>query len=236
MWSPFTSERWLILEEVSSTQDELIRFVHEDLRHAPDIVFTWWQKKGRGRFDRTWFNEPRSAVAMSMVFKQDQNHPKPWLIGMSVATAAASILHCKLQWPNDLVLHGKKLGGVLTQMVGTGNGVLVPIVGIGINICRTSFPEEIKDRAISLEECRPGPFELEKIARDVIRKIKELPQPDSWSTIQPLWKLFDATKGKKYQLSDGKVVKAIAIGSEGELIGSVDGEIRSVIVAEALGF
>ena len=214
----------------------MIRSLQEDFEHSPDVVFTWSQTKGRGRFDREWVSRPHTSIAMSMAFKKYADCPTPWLIGMSVAVAAASLLHCKVQWPNDLTLHGKKLGGVLTQMIRTNHQTFIPVVGIGINVLRGSFPEELSHQAISLEECRPGPYDLKKMAQSLVEKLKEMPEPTSWSMLQPIWMLFDATPGKKYKLPKGDVLEAIGIGSEGELIGSFGGEIQTVMAAEALDF
>lgn len=236
MKAPLSNQGWIELEEVQSTQDYLIKYLQEDYKNAPDVVFAWWQKQGRGRFDREWFSRPHTSIAISIAFKDYPDCPRPWLIGMNVAIAAASLLHCKIQWPNDLTLRRKKLGGILTQMIRIDRQTFIPVVGIGINVLKGSFPEELNHKAISLEECRAGSYDLKKMAESLVNKLKEMPEPTSWSMLQPLWMLFDATPGKQYKLPNGEVLEAIGIGSDGELIGSIDREIQTVMAAEALDF
>ena len=152
---------------------------------------------------------------------------------MSVAITAAGAIKSQLQWPNDLTLEGRKVGGLLTEMLTDSSGKRIPVVGIGINLAQESFAQEIADRATSVKLSRNVVLEPEQVIKSICDRLVKLPEPDSWSSILPAWECFDDTPGKKYRLPDGKMALALGIGPEGELIGSVDGETVSVMAAEA---
>ena len=76
------------------------------------------------------------------------------LAGLSAHTAvlAQTGLAAELKWPNDLLLNGKKLGGILTEMHAEPNAVRFVIVGIGINVSQEKFPGELAGTATSLHK------------------------------------------------------------------------------------
>jgi len=234
MKSPLCEGKWLEFDEVSSTQDQAIQLLRDPNGPKPGVVLAKRQTAGRGRFDRTWFSQPGDSLTLSLVFHAYADHPRPWLIGMAVAAATAAALHCRLNWPNDLVHERRKLGGILTQLVADPKGRLIPVVGVGINLNITEFPEEIRETATSLALIRPGNYDPGVVAKSLIERIELLPEPDAWSDLSPVWRLFDCTPGKNYRLTDGTVAVGIGIGSEGELICSVQGETQSVLAADAL--
>lgn len=216
---------WRIVDSADSTQDLLAQPEFADV----DVVLSRHQTGGRGRLQRMWHSgEPNEALAMSIAFRGYAGHPKPWLIGMGVAIAAASAVHAHLQWPNDLVLDGRKLGGVLTEIVGG-----IPIVGIGINLNQTEFPSDIAGIATSLAIHRPAEYDPEGVTRSIWDRLGRLPEPRTWSDLQPIWNLFDETSGKRYCLADGRCGPAIGIGPEGELLVSIEGETERVLAADA---
>lgn len=152
---------------------------------------------------------------------------------MTVAVAAAGALHAQLQWPNDIVVAGKKLGGILTEIRTDSRGRKVPVVGIGINLNQETFPEEIAHRATSLHLIEKGSYDAETILKRILSRVSSLPEPTGWDALSPIWDLFDATPGKMYLLPNGEIALAIGVGSEGQLVCSVNGESQAVLAAEA---
>jgi BirA family biotin operon repressor/biotin-[acetyl-CoA-carboxylase] ligase len=231
MKSPLAAGEWCELDEVDSTQ----RVAAERLLTSTPagVVFAHNQTAGKGRFGRIWVSRRGESLTMSLVFSAYANHPKPWLIGMAVSIAAAGALKCQLRWPNDLSLDALKVGGLLTELRPDAIGRKVPVVGIGINLAQTAFPTEIAHRATSLVlrgRTAPDPIAL---AKRIIERIEDLPEPDSWQAIQRAWELFDDTPGKVYRLPDGTEALALGVGPEGELVCSIAGETTSVMAGEA---
>ena len=109
------------------------------------VVLAGEQTAGQGRHGRRWHSEPASGIYCSIVLK-----PAPTLtlaLGLATAEAIARStgLLCDLRWPNDVMLAGKKVAGILVH-VADGNA----IAGIGINVNQTSFPPELAPEATSL--------------------------------------------------------------------------------------
>jgi len=233
MKSPtINGEGWLEIEETASTQNVAAQILRDGTSHG--VVYAHQQVGGRGRFDRVWLSQKGDSLTFSLIFRAYADHPKPYLVGMSAALAAAGVLHCQLRWPNDLTFGELKLGGILTELIPDLAGRLVPVVGIGINLNQTSFPPEIAEIATSMAMSRGGTYDPEMIAHKIVQRLASLPEPTSWSVIQPIWNLFDHTPGKKYRLASGETAVALGIGSDGQLMCSVDGESQAILAAEAL--
>jgi BirA family biotin operon repressor/biotin-[acetyl-CoA-carboxylase] ligase len=226
------SGRWERREEVDSTQDVAAELLRSD--SPAGIVLARHQRAGRGRFARVWHSDPGDSLTASLVFESYADHPRPYLLGMAVAIAAAGALHCELRWPNDLVHGSRKLGGILTELRPDPQGRQIPVVGLGVNLNQRKFPEEIVHRAISLWQIGAKESDPEDLLRRVLSRLSDLPEPSEWSALETLWRLFDATPGKSYTLPDGSLAHAIGVGSEGQLLCTVEGDTRSVFAADAL--
>jgi BirA family biotin operon repressor/biotin-[acetyl-CoA-carboxylase] ligase len=114
-------------------------------RKPGDIVLAGQQTAGQGRHGHTWHSEPGSGIYCSLVLE-----PMPVLtlaLGLATAEAIAQAagIECDLRWPNDVLLGGKKLAGILVQLSGA-----VAIAGIGINVNQTAFPPDLASVATSL--------------------------------------------------------------------------------------
>ncbi len=232
MKSPLINGEMREFVAVASTQEIAADF----LKHGENVgaVLAHHQTKGRGRFGREWISEKDTSLTMSLIFRDYTDHPKPYLIGMSVAIAAAGAIHAMLQWPNDLILGYQKAGGILTELIPDQDGRLVPVVGVGLNLNQKTFPAAIKETATSVHLYHGGLYEPTSIAETIIQRLKPLPEPATWAELAPIWHLFDHTPGKKYKLLDGKEATALGIGPEGQLICSVEGETTSVLAADAI--
>jgi BirA family biotin operon repressor/biotin-[acetyl-CoA-carboxylase] ligase len=226
------SDVWTVVEETGSTQEEAARLVAAGC--PTGVVLAHHQTAGHGKFDRPWHSQRGGSLTMSLVFADQAGHPRPWLLGMAVATAAAGAVHSQVQWPNDLTIEGKKVGGVLTQLFRGPDGRDVPVVGVGINLNISEFPAGLRLVATSLLAERGHRFDPIDVAQKVVLRVQELPVPLEWRDLAPVWALFDDTRGKRYRTAQGTELVAIGIGPQGELIGSHRGETITVMAADAV--
>jgi BirA family biotin operon repressor/biotin-[acetyl-CoA-carboxylase] ligase len=118
------------------------------------VVLADRQTAGQGRHGRWWHSEAGSGIYCSIVLK-----PAPALtlaLGLATADAIARStgMVCDLRWPNDVMLAGKKVAGILVQNA---------IAGIGINVNQTSFPPELASEATSLRLHTDAPVSLTAI-------------------------------------------------------------------------
>jgi BirA family transcriptional regulator, biotin operon repressor / biotin---[acetyl-CoA-carboxylase] ligase len=142
------------LERVGSTNDEAAAWARAG---APEgaVVLAEEQERGRGRLGREWHSPAGENLYLSVVLRPPRPpHELPPLTlaaGLAVYDlCAARGLDPELKWPNDVLLGGKKVAGVLTEMSAEAERVLHVVVGLGLNVNGTAFPAALRARATSL--------------------------------------------------------------------------------------
>ena len=113
------------------------------------------QTAGRGRRGRTWESPAGSSIYMSVLLRPDIAPNKASMLTLVMALSVAEgIQQCipiiQIKWPNDIIVNGKKLVGILTEMSAQVDYINHVTVGVGVNVNMTAFPEEIADTATSL--------------------------------------------------------------------------------------
>lgn len=144
-------------EITDSTNTRAKQLAEEGAVHGTLVVANM-QTAGKGRRGRSWQQEEGSEIAMSLLlrptFSPDKASMLTLLAAHSVAGAIEAVtgLPAAIKWPNDIVINKKKTVGILTEMsLGVEQAAIDYIViGIGINVNNTVFPEEIRDMATSL--------------------------------------------------------------------------------------
>lgn len=123
------------------------------------------QTAGRGRRGRTWESPAGSSIYMSILLRPEIAPNKASMLTLVMALSVVEgIRECvgsgedipgiQIKWPNDIIINGKKLAGILTEMSSQIDYINHVTVGVGINVNMTEFPEEIADTATSLRlEC-----------------------------------------------------------------------------------
>ncbi|MFN8413069.1 MAG: biotin--[acetyl-CoA-carboxylase] ligase [Anaerolineales bacterium] len=143
-------------ETIGSTNDEALAWATQG---APDLslVIADEQTTGRGRLNRKWFTPKGTALALSLIIHPtDLTHLSRTvgLAALSIADACLKYgLSPQVKWPNDILLSGKKVAGILIETVWSGDKVDSLVIGMGINVHKESVPpdEELKFPATSLE-------------------------------------------------------------------------------------
>lgn len=127
--------------------------------HCPEgtVISAGRQTAGRGRRGHDWETPQDEAVATSMILYPDI--PPEHLPGLTLLAAVAVRraisglygLEGQIKWPNDVVLKNKKICGILTEMSAKDGRARYVIVGIGVNVHNRVFPEELEDKATSID-------------------------------------------------------------------------------------
>jgi BirA family biotin operon repressor/biotin-[acetyl-CoA-carboxylase] ligase len=115
------------------------------------VVLAGEQTGGQGRHGRRWHSEPGSGIYCSIVLKPVAALTLALGLATADAIARSTGLACDLRWPNDVMLAGKKVAGILVRNA---------IGGIGINVNHTSFPAELASEATSLRLQTGAPVSL----------------------------------------------------------------------------
>lgn len=147
------------LEEVDSTNAAAKRIAESGvgLDWHGTVIVADKQTAGRGRRGRTWSSPQGTGLFFSILLKPEINPDNASMLTLVMGMAAVrgmeevTGLHPQIKWPNDVVLNGKKLVGILTEMSAQVDYVNHIVVGTGINVAQTGFPEEIAKTATSLK-------------------------------------------------------------------------------------
>ncbi|MCF8068216.1 MAG: biotin--[acetyl-CoA-carboxylase] ligase [Desulfobacterales bacterium] len=122
------------------------------------IVLAEEQGAGRGRKGRKWFSPPGDSIYASLILRPAISPGEAPVITLLTAVVAAETLlsmtdlNPRIKWPNDILINGKKISGILTEISTDMDAVDFVVVGIGLNVNTplSSFPDEIKDIATSI--------------------------------------------------------------------------------------
>lgn len=120
------------------------------------LVVAGQQSKGRGRRGRGWESPPGCSIYMSILLRPEFLPSKAPMLTLIMAYSVAKALRActgmevKIKWPNDIVLNGKKLVGILTEMSTEIDYINHVVIGVGVNVNMASFSEEIAKTATSL--------------------------------------------------------------------------------------
>lgn len=142
-------------ETINSTNTEAKRLANLGDPHGL-LVIAEQQTSGKGRQGRSWSSEKGSGIFMSLLLKPNFLPEKASMLTLMTALAVVDTikeemnLEACIKWPNDIVVNGKKVCGILTEMSAEENQIHYVIIGIGINVNNEKFPEEIREIATSL--------------------------------------------------------------------------------------
>src|ERR1700730_1929162 len=211
-----------------------------DLAHAGEpegaMVLAEEQTAGRGRAGRTWHSERAVGIYVTLVLRPKLAPVQAPLLTMMAGLSAYtgiqthSGLVVDLKWPNDLLIRGKKVGGILTEMHAEPGQVRFVIVGIGLNVNQEKFPGELGSVATSLriESGRPqSRLELlVRLLREFENDYNRFLSEGSGAVIERFMNVSSYAQGKRVRVSNGRDAftgVAAGVGTEGLLQGQRDG-------------
>jgi BirA family biotin operon repressor/biotin-[acetyl-CoA-carboxylase] ligase len=203
----------LHLRETGSTNDRARELATAGAPHGT-LVTTDHQVAGRGRQGRTWASPPRRALLMSLVLRE----VTPLLtIAAGVAVADAVGAGASIKWPNDVLLDGRKVAGILAEARPREGWA---VLGIGVNVALRpdDFPPELRDRAGTLGRA-PGdiPAVLAVVLTALERRLAQRAE-----RLLDAWRARDALAGRVVTWDGGRGT-ADGIDEDGRLVVRLDG-------------
>ena len=147
----------LLDETVSTNDDAKLGAAAGDLHGSTWVAET--QSKGRGRQGRTWISPRGENLLFSVLLRVTCPPPRvppiALVAGLAVRDAIAALVPAgdavKVKWPNDVLVNGKKIAGILVESQISGSKVQSVVVGIGINVHTREFPPELNATSVALE-------------------------------------------------------------------------------------
>lgn len=202
----------LCFESLGSSNDYGKALAKEQSVHGTLIVADT-QTAGKGRRGRVWQSPKGSSISMSLCLepklRTDCVSGLTLVTAVAVAEAVRSVTGCetKIKWPNDVVLNGKKICGILTEMIFKESGYAV-IIGIGMNVNIDSFPEELKNTATSLKLETGKEISREALIAQVMNCFEPLfeqyEQTSDLTLLRAQYESMLANKGREVRVLDPK--------------------------------
>lgn len=209
------------------------------------VVIAESQTGGRGRLGRKWIS-PEGGIWLSVVLKprmQPLYAPRITLLaGVAVAKTIRSYgLPAKIKWPNDVLINGKKVCGILTEIGAEMDSIQYVIVGVGIdaNVDTETFPEEFRDSSTSLKSELGNDIDRVEFVQRLLLELEVLYmkfQKEGFSSIMEEWRIMSATIGEWVKITTQSRTmygEAIGVDSEGALILETgEGKLEKIVAGK----
>lgn len=235
----------IFYKETDSTNTRISVLAKEG---APEGTVAWadYQTAGKGRRGRSWESPAGNNLYFSILLRPDIKPEKAPMLTLVMAYSVAKAIEnaekmqVQIKWPNDLILSKKKICGILTEMSLVGNQIDYVVIGVGINVNRREFPQELQEKATSLCIEKGEAVDCERLLGQILREFAE--QYDQFLEIQDLLFLqeeYEQMLVNKNQevlvLEPGNEYQGLALGinREGELlVKRENGETEAVFAGE----
>jgi BirA family transcriptional regulator, biotin operon repressor / biotin---[acetyl-CoA-carboxylase] ligase len=218
-----------------------------ELGHAGEpegtVVIAEEQTAGRGRAGHSWHSERATGIYVTILLRPKISPVQASLLTMMAGLSAFSAIRAQndlesdLKWPNDILVDGKKLGGILTEMHAEPNQVRFVIVGIGINVNQEKFPADLSPIATSLRVETGKPQSrlelLVRLLREFETDYNQFIVNGPASVIRNFESVSSFTRGERVRVTngpDGFAGITDGLSPEGFLRVIPDGSVASVSV------
>nr|WP_207789037.1 biotin--[acetyl-CoA-carboxylase] ligase [Neobacillus terrae] len=217
-------------ESTGSTQKIAHQLSNDD---APEgtVVVAEEQVSGRGRMDRKWHSPKYTGIWMSIILRPNILPARAPQLTLLAAVAVVQAMEevtglvPEIKWPNDILINGRKVTGILTELQAEADRINSVIIGIGINVNQESFPEEIEQTATSLLIEKGEAVSRTELIKSVfahLEKLYSIYLENGFLPIKLLW--------ESYAVSIGKTLKARTLTSviEGRALGITDDGVLKI--------
>lgn len=175
----YIGRSFIYSEEVDSTNAMLLREKEEYRTHGT-IILAEKQTGGRGRKERKWFSAKDQNLTFSILLKHKLNRKRINLINFGAALSVAYSLEnlfqlrIDLKWPNDVLVNGEKIAGILLESVSKGNQLERLVVGIGLNVNQTMFQGTYALPPTSIKKETGYDVERERLLSDILNNFEDI--------------------------------------------------------------
>lgn len=229
----------VILERVVSSSNDYLRQLRDSSTPAGFAVLAEAQTQGRGRRGKVWHSPFGSNLYMSMHWPLTQGMAGAMGLSIAVGTLIAEMLHnlgvfgVELKWPNDVLVDGRKIAGILVELEGQASGAANAVIGVGINLAMPlSVEQNIDQPWTDLRQALQAGFDRNLLAADLIYRCRKGLATFEQEGLKPFiksWLHYDrlALQPVKVLMGD-QVIHGIAEGidEQGALLLSRNGKIE----------
>jgi BirA family biotin operon repressor/biotin-[acetyl-CoA-carboxylase] ligase len=211
------------------------------------VVIAETQTAGRGRLGRKWIS-PRGGLYFSLILRPTTSAEEAaklvFVAGLAVAETLNGVYGLRVQtkWPNDVLINGRKVCGILSEMCTAGERVNYAVVGVGVNAnidVGKEFFGELKAVVTSLESELDSKVRLEELLRALLEKFEEIYGQflkDGFGPIREKWKAYAGFLNSQVEVAGQAETlcgSALDVDGDGALILRLeDGSVRHIFVGD----
>lgn len=174
----YVGRNFIYCEEVESTNSFLME--SSDYDKNGTVVLSEFQTGGRGRKDRLWFSNKDQNLTFSILLKSGFKPNQINIINLGTSLAVAQALEnlyqlrVDLKWPNDVLVNGQKIAGILLESVSKGNKITKVVIGIGINVNQPNFTGKFLIHPTSIKKEIKETASREKLLSEFLNNFEEI--------------------------------------------------------------
>jgi len=202
-----------VFRETTSTSDVVEKLARDGVAEGV-VVFAETQTAGRGRLGRTWVSPAGKGLWFSVLLRPALRPPEATRLTIAAAVAVARAVRAQtglapeVKWPNDLLLRGRKLGGILTELSGEQDRIRHIVLGVGldVNLTAADLPGELRRLATSLRLELGRPVPRAELAVAVLRELDAVYARVIGAAFAPLaeeWESLCTTLGRTIEVALG---------------------------------
>ena len=233
----------LIEEKLESTNQTLKRMAEDGAPHGT-VLLAREQTAGRGRRGRAWTCPKGEGIALSLLLRPaiEPLHASMLTLVMALAVRRAveqiAGLACEIKWPNDLVVDGKKICGILTEMSADPDCVNYIVIGVGINVLNETFPDELQKKATSIGLQTEKAFTRSRLTAQILNCFEDVYgvflRTEDLAALMNEYNACLVNCGREVRIESARPRRGIArgINREGELLVDVNGRLETVMAGE----
>jgi len=167
-----------VFQQTTSTNDVVEKLARDGVKEGV-VVFAELQTKGRGRLGRKWISPPGRGLWFSVLLRPELRPQEATQLTVAAATAlwraiyAETGISAEIKWPNDILIRGRKVAGILTEMSAELDRVKHVILGVGVdvNLTANELPVELRKVATSLRAELGHPVQRAELATAILREL-----------------------------------------------------------------
>jgi len=232
-----------VFEETTSTNDVIEKLARDGVREGA-VVFAESQTRGRGRLGRSWLSPSRKGLWFSVLLRPDLRPMEATRLTVVSATALRRAiqgqtgLDPRIKWPNDILVGGRKVAGILTELYAELDQINHVVLGIGVDVAFEpgEFPAELRAVATSLQAESGRPVARPGLAVAVLRELDrdyERLANGEFSALAEEWEAHCSTIGEQViiRLGDREIRgRAESLGEDGALLVRTDhGRLERIV-------
>ncbi|MEI6631506.1 MAG: biotin--[acetyl-CoA-carboxylase] ligase [bacterium] len=223
----FIGKRISYFDTVSSTMDVAVEM---GMRGSIEgtIVIAEGQSRGRGRFNREWFSPKYKGIYLSLILRpRIAPNAAPILTLLAAVSICEAIkevtgIDARIKWPNDILIHNKKLAGILTEISAETDITHFVVIGLGLNV--NNDKKSLIAGATSLAEQKKDKVSRTELLQEILRRIEnnylDLKE-NSAGAILDKWRKSNLTLGRRVRVVSNKNTRegqALDIDTDGALL------------------